>query len=72
MVSHLELDNESMNIAQVFPHSTCLREITALITSPVRLIVLSIIFPDRVLHLFLSRIPIPIGFLLFQCLSFYI
>ena len=49
MVSHLGIDVKSIDIIQVFLDSTCLLEIIDLVKSPVKLIVVAIVFPNGVL-----------------------
>ena len=49
IVSHLGIDIKSIDIIQVFLDSTCLFEITYLVKSPVRLIVVAIVLPNGVL-----------------------
>ena len=46
MLHHLGVDIESIDIIQVFLDSTCLFEITYLVKSPVRLIMVAIVFPN--------------------------
>ena len=46
MVSHFGIDIQSIDVIQVFLDSTCLFEITYLIKSPVRLIMVTIVFPN--------------------------
>ena len=48
VVGHLGIDIESIDIVHVFLHSTCLLEIPDLVKSPVRLIVVTILFPNGV------------------------
>ena len=71
MVGYLGIDIESIDIIQVFLDSTCVFEITYLVKSPVRLIVVTIVFPNGILNLLLSIEPILVRFPPFQCISFY-
>ena len=72
MVSHLRIDIESIDIIQVFLHSTCLLEITNLVESPVQLIVVTIVFSNGVLDFLLGNIPMSISFPPFQCFAFHV
>ena len=46
VVGHLGIYIESIDVVQVFLHSTCLFEVTDLVKSPVWLIVVGIVFPN--------------------------
>ena len=70
VVSHLGIDIESIDIVQVFLHSTCLLEIIDLIKSPVRLIVVSKVFPNSVCNFSTSIKPMLVRFPPFQPLCF--
>ena len=70
MVSYLGVDIASIDIVQLFLHSTCLFEITDLVKSPVRLVMVTIVFPNGILKLFPSIEPMLVGLPPFQCLSF--
>ena len=48
VVGHLSIDIKSINMVQVSLDSTCLFEIIYLVKSPVRLIVVTIVFPNSV------------------------
>ena len=65
-VSHLGIDIESIDIIQVFLESTCLLEITYVVKSPVRLIVVTIGYSNDVLDLFPSIERILVGLPPFQ------
>ena len=69
MISHLGIDIKSIDIVQVFLDSTCLLEITDPIKSPVRLVVVAIVFPNSILNLFLSIEPMLVRFPPFQYIS---
>ena len=62
MVSHLAADIEPNNIVQVFLHNAHLLEITDLVKSPVRLVMVAIVFPNGILNLFSSIEPMLVGF----------
>ena len=64
VVSHLSIAIESIEIVQVLLNNTYLVEITDVVKSPIRLVVVSIILPNGILHLLpgvrslLVRIPL--------------
>ena len=70
MVSPLDIDIESINIIQVFLESTCLFEITCLVKSPVRLIMVAIGFPNGGRDFSPSIEPMVVRFAPFQRISF--
>ena len=70
VVCQLGIDIESIDIIPVFLHRTYLLEITDLVKSLVRLVMVTIVFPNGILNLFPSIEPMLVGFLLFQCVSF--
>ena len=70
MVGQLGIDIESIDIIQVFLHSTCLFEITYLRKSPVWLIVVAIGFPNGGCDFSPSIEPTLVGLPPFQRISF--
>ena len=64
------IDIESIDIIQVFLYSTCLVEITDLVKSPVRLVMVALELPNDILNLFPNIDPMLVGFPPFQCVSF--
>ena len=69
MVSHLGIDIESIDIVQVFLHSTSLLEITDLVKIPVQLVMVAIVFLDGILNLFPSIEPMLVRLPPFQRIS---
>ena len=72
VVGYLGIDIESIYVVQVCLNSTCLLKITDLVNSPIRLVVVAIIFPNDILDLPSSSIPVPISFPLCQYFTFRI
>ena len=70
VICHLGTHIESIDIIQVFLHSTCVLEITYVVKSPVWLIVVAIVFPNGVLDFFSGNIPVAVSFPPFQCFTF--
>ena len=62
VVCHLGLDVVSINIVDVFLHSTCLLEITDLVKSLVWLAMVTMIFPNCFLNLCPSIVSMLITF----------
>ena len=61
MIRQLDIDIESIDIVQVFLHSTCLLEIPDFIKSPVQLVVVPIDLPNGIFNLLPGAIPVPIS-----------
>ena len=70
MVGHLSIDIKSVDIVQVFLDSTRLFEITYLVKSRVRLIVVTIVLPNGGRDFSLSIEPVLVRLLPFQRISF--
>ena len=68
-VGHLGIDIESINIIHVFLDSTCLFEIMELVENLLWLVVVTIVFPNSMLHLFPSINSILVSLLLLLCIS---
>ena len=66
MAGHLGINFDSIDIVQVFLDSTGLFEITYLVKSHVRFIVVAIVFPNGILNLFSSIEPMLIRLPPFQ------
>ena len=71
VVGQLSIDVKSIDIIQVLLDSTCLFEITYIVKSPVRLIVLIIVLPDGVLDFSSSIEPMLVRLPPFQRIFFY-
>ena len=69
VICHLGTHIESIDIIQVFLHSTCVLEITYVVKSPVWLIVVAIVFPNGVLDFFLRIEPMLVRLPPFQRIS---
>ena len=69
IVCHLGIDIESINIIHVFLDSTCLFEIMELVENLLWLVVVTIVFPNSMLHLFPSINSILVSLLLLLCIS---
>ena len=70
VVGHLGIDIESIDIVQVFLHSSCLLEIADLVKSSVRLIMVTIVFPNGVCDFSPSVKPMLVRLPPFQRISF--
>ena len=71
MVCHHGMDIESINIIQVLFNCTCLLEMTNVVKSPLRLIMVAIVFSNGMLNLFPSIKPMLVKDLPFQCICSY-
>ena len=70
MVRHLSINIKYINLILLFLECTSLVEITDLVKSPVRFIVVPIVLPNGILNLSSSHIPASVCFAPFPCLSF--
>ena len=70
IVSHVGIDIEPIDVIWVFLHSTCLFEITYLVKSPVRLIMVAMVFPNGGCDFSASIEPMLVRFPPFQLISF--
>ena len=70
VVPHPTIDIESIRIVHIFWDCIRLFEITNLVKTPGCLVIVARVFPDGILSLFLSIVPLLISFLPFQHVFF--